>query len=127
MSFSFDLKQPLICVRARLSGPAGDRMVRIALDTGASVTMISRTVIERLGYDPEAAPSHAEVTTASGIAKAPVIQIAEIHALGVTRRNVNVICYTLPAGARVDGVLGLDFFRGRRLVIDFREGTVSLE
>jgi len=27
----------------------------------------------------------------------------------------------------LDGVLGLDFLRGHRLVVDFREGFVSLD
>jgi hypothetical protein len=33
----------------------------------------------------------------------------------------------LTATTAVDGVLGLDFFRGRRLSIDFRIGEITLE
>jgi hypothetical protein len=33
---------------------------------------------------------------------------------------------TLPAATSVEGVLGLDFLRGRALNIDFRTGQITL-
>ena len=38
-----------------------------------------------------------------------------------------IVCHTLPPSAAVDGVLGLDFFRGTRLVLDFRKGLVTVD
>jgi hypothetical protein len=38
-----------------------------------------------------------------------------------------VLCHTLPPSATVDGVLGLDFMRGSRLLVDLRIGEVTLE
>ena len=40
---------------------------------------------------------------------------------------MSVVCHNLPPSITVDGVLGLDFFRGRRLVIDLYEGIITLE
>lgn len=37
------------------------------------------------------------------------------------------LCHDLPAEVRVDGLLGLDFLRGRRLTLDFRTGRLSLD
>ncbi len=37
-----------------------------------------------------------------------------------------VSCHTLPPSAGVDGLLGLDFFRGERLTVDFRTGRLIL-
>jgi hypothetical protein len=37
-----------------------------------------------------------------------------------------VVCHTLPAGTKVDGLLGLDFLRGQSLLIDFRAGEIML-
>lgn len=37
------------------------------------------------------------------------------------------LCRDLPAEVRVDGLLGLDFFRGTRLALDFRAGRLSLD
>jgi hypothetical protein len=44
-----------------------------------------------------------ELTTVGGIVQAPRVQVA------------------------VDGILGIDFFLGRKLTIDFRIGLVTLE
>ena len=41
MTFGFDPSQGLIIVPVRLFGPAGDMIVRLALDTGATSTLIN--------------------------------------------------------------------------------------
>lgn len=53
--------------------------------------------------------------------------VEKIEALEQERRNFPILCHTLPPSATVDGVLGLDFFRGQRLVVDFRTGLVTVE
>jgi hypothetical protein len=35
--------------------------------------------------------------------------------------------HSLPLRAGVDGLLGLNFLRGQRLSIDFREGAITLQ
>jgi hypothetical protein len=37
-----------------------------------------------------------------------------------------VLSHTLPPSATIDGLLGLDFLRGKKLTIDFRQADVSL-
>jgi len=37
-----------------------------------------------------------------------------------------ILCHTLPPSAGVDGLLGLDFFRGQRVTIDFQHGEVTI-
>ena len=43
------------------------------------------------------------------------------------RRSFPALSYTLPSSASVDGVLGLDFLRDRRLIVDFRASAITLE
>jgi hypothetical protein len=40
--------------------------------------------------------------------------------------NFPVLCHTLPPSATVGGLLGLDFFRGVRFVMDLQTGIISL-
>jgi len=40
---------------------------------------------------------------------------------------IRIICHTLPPTARVDGLLGLDFFRNTRLNIDFISGKIEAQ
>lgn len=52
MNISFDPSKGLIVVPTRLSGPKGDTVVRLALDTGATGSTVNGEVIVLLGYDP---------------------------------------------------------------------------
>ena len=101
--------------------------MRLALDTGATWTTLNWDLAVLLGYDPVAAASHVQVMTASRIESLPQIRIDSIKVLGQERRGFSVLCHPLPPSATVDGLLGLDFFRGQRLVIDFRAGQVMVD
>jgi hypothetical protein len=50
-----------------------------------------------------------------------------VEALGRVLEDFPLICHTLPSSTNVDGLLGLDFFRGTSLHIDFKTGFVSVE
>lgn len=127
MSLRFDPTEGLIVVPTRLWGPAGDTVVRLALDTGATRTVVSWDVVVLVGYDPAATAERVQMTTGSGVEFVPRVFLEKIEALGQERRDFPVLCHTLPPSATVDGVLGLDFFRGRRLSIDLRTGVVTVE
>jgi hypothetical protein len=58
---------------------------------------------------------------------APRINVIRIEALGRVRENFPLICHTLPPTAGVDGLLGLDFFRGTYLTIDLVSGIVKVQ
>jgi predicted aspartyl protease len=127
VSFPFDPKEGLIIVPTRLWGPTGDTVVQLALDTGATESMVNWDVVVLVGYDPAVVSERVQMTTGSGIEFVPRIVIEKVEALGRERQNLPVLCHTLPPSATVDGVLGLDFFREQRLVLDFRSGLVIVE
>jgi predicted aspartyl protease len=126
MSFSFDGQQGLIVVPVRLTGPSGTAVVRLALDTGATRTLINASLLIAVGYDPVATLERTEVETGSGVEFAALVPISKIEALGREFTQFRVLAHTLPPSAGVDGVLGLDFLRGQLLSIDFASGRLAL-
>ncbi|ETW99983.1 MAG: hypothetical protein ETSY1_12955 [Candidatus Entotheonella factor] len=126
MSFPFDSQQGLIIVQAELWGPSGSAVLRLALDTGATVTLINNGILVALGYDPALAPDRIQVTTGSGVEFVPRVTLERIMALGHEYAEFPVLGHTLPPSAGIDGLLGLDFFRGRSLTLDFHTGRVIL-
>ncbi len=127
MSFRFNPNSGLIVVPVHMSGPISNGVVRLALDTGATFSVVSWDAMVTLGYDPAVINERIRMTTGSGIEFAPLIHVGKIQALEQERWNFPVLCHTLPPSATVEGVLGLDFFRNTRLVIDFKEGTIGIE
>ena len=127
MSFPFDPRGHLIIVPARIHSGVSRETVDLVLDTGATRTVVSNEVARSLGYDPAALGEWAHITTGSGALSVPLLSVEKIEALGKAATNMRVLCHTLPSRAAIDGVLGLDFLRGERLVVDFRAGLLALE
>jgi len=126
MSFAFRAKRGLVMVRAEVFGPQGSAVVQLALDTGATQTVIDPQTLVSIGYRLSQATSHIQLTTATGTPIAPIIQVSKLESLGMDRRPIHVAAHALPSGTFFDGVLGLDFFRGRVLEIDFQTGQIDL-
>lgn len=126
MSFAFNPSQGLIIVRAELWGPSGSGVLLLALDTGATSTLVNQSRLMQLGYDPAVAPDRLQVTTGSGVEFVPRIMLSRVAALGQERASFPILCHMLPPSAGVDGLLGLDFFRGQTLTVDFRNGRITL-
>jgi len=126
MSTPFDAGQGLVVMPARMWGPFGDAVVHLALDTGATYTLVRAAILVSIGYDPATALERLQVTTASGVEFVPRLRIQRLEALSQSRAHFDLLCLTLPPTTSVDGVLGLDFVRGQRLVIDFRKGLIDL-
>jgi hypothetical protein len=127
MMLPFNRNEGLILVPTRLVGPKGDSIALMALDTGATRSMVGERFLVPIGYDPEMATETERFATGSMEESEPLITIERIEAFRQERMNFRVICHTLPPSADVDGVLGLDFFRGHRIVLDFRAGIVTID
>lgn len=126
MSAAFNAQQGLIILRALLWGPKGQRSVRLALDTGATSTLVNTAILVTLGYDPAVSPDRVQMTTGSGVEYVPRLATDRIRVLGQERANFALVAHTLPPSASVDGLLGLDFLRSQELTIDFRNGHLTL-
>ena len=126
MKQPFDPKASLVVVPVQLHGPNGVTVLRLALDTGATTTLVNPGPLVLLGCDPALAPERVQVTTGSGVEFTVRLTVVGITALGRTLKNFPLLCHSLPTGIAVDGLLGLDFLRGTRLAIDFRKGVLNL-
>lgn len=126
MSQAFNPQRGLILIPAKLEGPSGTVLLRLALDTGATRTLIDTRPLIRAGYDPSQARTHVRTMTASGVVLMPRLPVIRLKALAQERANFLVLAHAPPPSASFDGLLGLDFLRGQMLAIDFRNGQLTL-
>ena len=94
---------------------------------GATSTILSSAILVAVGYAPAPSGERVRMTTGSGVEYVSLVSVERIAALGTEQLDFPVISHTLPPTASVDGLVGLDFFRDRRLTIDFRAGEIILE
>jgi hypothetical protein len=126
VTFPFNRVRGLIHVQVELSGPAGTVNLVLALDTGASATLIRTTRLVQAGYDPPTVGTPVKTTTAGGIVQSLRLPVLSLTALGQTRTNLPILARDLPPTASAEGFLGLDFLRGNVLTPDFIKGQITL-
>ena len=127
MSERFNPRGAGIAIVARLAGPRRETDIRLLLDTGAAVPVIDPDVLAATGYDLTTPRGAMQIVTVSGVEIMPLHIVASLTALNHERRDIGVLAHRLPRGSGLQGLLGLSFFRGRVLTLDFREGEVRLD
>ncbi|MEA2576240.1 MAG: hypothetical protein QOH93_3538 [Chloroflexia bacterium] len=127
MMLPFDPRTGLIVVPALIYGPTGQIIARLAIDTGSTTSTLSRDMLDSLGYNVDDTIRDVRIITASGTDMAAQVQLTRIRVMSHEREQFSVLSYTLPESTTVDGVLGLDFFEGTRLTLDFGTGWMTLE
>ena len=113
-------------MEASLSGPQGQADLRLILDTGATTSLVRSTILVAVGYDPGTSPDRVTVAMGNGLKLVPRVILNRLSALGRHRLALGVLAHALPPAAGVDGLLGLDFFRGSMLTLDFTSGRINL-
>jgi predicted aspartyl protease len=99
----------------------------MALDTGATYTMIPWKVVESLGYEPALSEKRTSVVTTSTIEVVPLITMECIKVLGVKADNVDVACHDLPPKSRTEGLLGLSFLNRFNIDLHFKKRTLEIK
>jgi hypothetical protein len=127
MTYSFQLTEivNLIIIIAKIDGYD----VRLALDTGASNTIIDLTALMIAGYHKNNIQETVELETAKGSIDADIYTIQEIQALGITQNNFKVCSYDFLINGvltEIDGVLGIDFFKNKKICIDFSKFEITV-
>lgn len=92
------------------------------LDTGANVSCVSHRLAERLELKAhESAPVH----TVVGVRERPIVLLDELQVGPRNRRRVRAPSLPIK-GPEVDGVLGVDWLKGQRLVLDFQAKRLEI-
>ncbi len=126
MKFKFNAEYGLVYVRVKVVNDDREVILNLALDTGASGTIISAKKLREVGYNLDNPEDEVYITTGSGLIFVPKITIEKLTALGKEKSNFVVIGHDFPPTSSVDGVLGLDFLRENILKIDFTQGVIEL-
>ena len=115
----------LVIVEAR----ANNYKVRLALDTGASNTVIDLTPLLLAGCEMNQIIRNELYETAKGNLEAHVFKLDKLSALGEVCYDFEVSSYDFLGNgvlADIEGVLGLDFFQNKKVCIDFKKSVITI-
>ena len=112
-----------------VSGLIQGQPITLALDTGASHTVVDFTALLIAGYSAKDIEQKVHIETAKGIIEGSIIPIQNFSVLGQNLPDWSICSYDFIENeilSGIDGVLGLDFFRNRILTIDFQKLEIRL-
>jgi len=107
--YKAEKKGSLLLVRAFIEGDSGKAYPKFLLDTGSAYTLISKEILESISCSLALAKRTQRIITGSGYEIVPVIQVNRFHCMGSLLEEFEILAHTLPIGAYVDGLLGMDF------------------
>ena len=116
----------VITVTASIKNGAYETFAQMVVDTGATYTLISNEVAKKINLKVTGTKKIA-FHSASGSENAPVVRVEQLALGKSTIKNLRVIIHDLPEGAKIDGLLGLNFLRNFRVTFDFKNGKLTLQ
>ena len=102
----------------------------VAVDTGASHTVMDLTPLLMSGYEIKNALRKVPLEAANGIIEAYIFKVASFSSLGITHRNMEICAYDFYAYhvlAEFDGLLGLNFFQNHTFCINLSRQIISIQ
>jgi clan AA aspartic protease (TIGR02281 family) len=97
----------------------------VIIDTGASTSVITRKVAERLRLDLRGA-LEVDVLTAGGRLRAPVGHVRTAAIGNAVVQDLEVVVVDLPDWDGTGGLVGLNFLDRFKTTIDFQRGVLTL-
>ena len=98
---------------------------RLLIDTGATFTALSDRLVNAIVETPTILRQES-IMTASDRLMAPVIAVPWINCLGQQIDAFPVISLPIPNSAFIDGLIGIDFLRRYKAIIDIEQAQISV-
>lgn len=124
--FRLDTTHGIILCKVKLANNKRYIIAKLAVDTGASFTMISIETALAIAIDPSKSTRHIEITTANGVVFAPIIKVQSFKCFGIEVKNMDVVCHNLPPESPVEGLLGLNFLKTAKVILDFPKNIIEI-
>jgi len=102
------------------------RTTLLALDTGASATIIRESSLIAIGYSIDSITEFVSFGDASQSHLAPKVVLKSLSLADARVDNIEALCYTIPEEYGIDGVIGLNFLRHFNIGLDFEHGILTL-
>ncbi|HEX2570539.1 MAG TPA: retropepsin-like aspartic protease [Polyangia bacterium] len=120
----FRPNRDIIVVRGYVWGAHQKIPLRLVFDTGASHTVITPEVLDKLGYSARHADARTVLRSAVAEEHGYLLRVRRFRALGFQFLDFPVHVHDLPEGFGIDGLLGLNFLHHFNYEVRSREGRI---
>jgi len=106
--------------------PGGDGSLRLLIDTGASMTMVTSGVLQQQGARYRDTGQSRLFNTANGPVRAPIYILESLSIGDWAVKNLETGVLDMAGQAGIDGLLGMNFLKHFRFFIDQNESVLRL-
>ena len=106
--------------------PASGGNIRLLIDTGASMTMLTPDVLEQRGIHYQDTGRTGVFNTANGRVRAPIYKLSSLTVGDWRVNQLEIGVLDLSGGSNIDGLLGMNFLRHFQFFIDQNEALLRL-
>lgn len=97
----------------------------LMVDTGATFTSLNHKLLKQIGV--KTSKNKSIIVSAAGVFETTSATIKKVRLGDIAQSNLTVVALDLPTASEIDGVLGVDFFKNRKLTIDFKKHTIEVK
>ena len=108
------------------ASPGGDGNLRLLIDTGASMTMVTSGVLQQQGARYRDTGQSRVFNTANGPVRAPIYILESLSIGDWAVKNLETGVLDMAGQAGIDGLLGMNFLKHFRFFIDQNESMLRL-
>lgn len=101
-------------------------IARLLVDTGSSFTVLSTQILEDAGCNLQSPQGFITITAASGIVRGKIFEVPQFSALGQTIEQFRVVGFNLPKSVDADGLLGMNFMRNCKAIVDTGNAYITM-
>lgn len=121
-----DNNESVIVLHVLFEGERDKKMLKMVLDTGATLSTIPTEIALAVGCDPSKPVKRVEMITAGGVEYVPVVIVPKITFLGFKLKNVETACLNLPPQSAVSGLLGLNVLKNFDIFLKFSKNILEI-
>ena len=106
--------------------PASGRSIRLLIDTGASLTILTPDVLEQHAIGYQNTGKSGVFNTANGLVRAPIYKLDSLSVGDWQVNQLEIGVLDLSGGSNIDGLLGMNFLKHFQFFIDQKEALLRL-
>ena len=106
--------------------PANGQSIRLLIDTGASLTILTPDVLEQYGIAYQNTGRSGVFNTANGRVRAPIYKLDSLSVGDWQVNQLEIGVLDLSGGSNINGLLGMNFLRHFQFFIDQNEALLRL-
>lgn len=127
ITYHYDPSKKLIHIPGKVFGPTASRNIRFVFDPGAYRTIISKELMESIGYSSDLKINNISTSSVIGTETGYTVIAKKLVMLAYVFSDIEVACFELPEQYEIDGLIGLDILEQFEVTLNHRKREITFQ